>query len=145
MVTEKGKKTNNELFSYYFNCSSPSNMLSRLSNARGEISEQQVYSINKTLSKIKNIVKNVRKDDPLKTEENEKIIDIVERILELNSENQLGLGLNILTSNQMLSRLPISLAQFKQEIIQRNSKTKLGNYCILRTDQRNLQNNSIKV
>ena len=113
MVTEKEKKTNNELFSYYLNCSSPSNMLSRLSSARGEISEEQVYSINKTLRKIKNIVKNVRKDDPLKTEENEKIIDIVEKILELNSENQLGLGLNILTSNQMLIRLPISLAQFK--------------------------------
>ena len=109
----KGKKKHNELFSYYFNYSSPSNILSRLSNARGEINEEQVYSINKTLSKIKNIFKNVPKDDPLKTEENEKIIDIVERILELNSENQLGLGLNILTPNQMLSRLPISLAQFK--------------------------------
>ena len=62
---------------------------------------------------MKNIVENVLKDDLLKTAENEKIIDIVERILELNSENQLGLGLNILTPNQMLSRLPISLAQFK--------------------------------
>ena len=60
-------------------------MLSRLSNARSEINKNQVYSINKTLTKIKNIVKNVPKDDPLKTEENEKIIDIVERILEYNS------------------------------------------------------------
>ena len=46
-----------------------------------------------------------------KTEENEKIIDIVEKILELNSENQLGLCLKILTPNHMLSRLPISLVQ----------------------------------
>ena len=46
-----------------------------------------------------------------KIEENGKIIDIVERILELNSENQLGKGLKILTPNQMLSRLPITLAQ----------------------------------
>ena len=53
------------------------------------------------------------KDNPLKTEENKQIIDIVERILELNSENQLGLGLKILTPNQMLSRLPISLPQLK--------------------------------
>ena len=51
------------------------------------------------------------KDKTFKIEENEKIIDIVERILELNSKNQLGLGLNNLTPNQMLSRLPISLAQ----------------------------------
>ena len=88
-------------------------MLSRLSNARSEISKDQVHSVNKTLTKIKNIVKNVPKDDPLKTEGSEKIIDIVERILEYNSENQLGLGLKILTPNQILSRLPISLAQLK--------------------------------
>ena len=35
------------------------------------------------------------KDEVSKVEENEKIIDIVERILELNSEKQLGLGLKI--------------------------------------------------
>ena len=60
-------------------------MLSRLSNARSEINKNQVYSINKALTKTKNIVKNVHKDDLLKTEENEKIIDIVETILEYNS------------------------------------------------------------
>ena len=53
------------------------------------------------------------KDKAVKIEKNRKIIDIVERILELNSENQLGLGLKILTPNQMLCRLPISLAQLK--------------------------------
>ena len=37
------------------------------------------------------------KEKAFKIEQNEKIIDIVERILELNSENQLGLGLKILT------------------------------------------------
>ena len=96
-----------------FNYSSPSNMLSRLSDARGKINEEQVYLINKTLTKLKTIVRNVPKDNPLKTEENEKIIDIVERILELNRENQLGLGLKILTPNQMLSGLSVSLAQLK--------------------------------
>ena len=38
-------------------------------------------------------------------------MDIVERILEFNRQNQKGQGLKILTPNQMLSRLPISLAQ----------------------------------
>ena len=88
-------------------------MLSRLSNAKGEINKNQVYLIENTLTRIKNIVRNVPKDNPLKTEENKQLIDIVERILELNSENQLGLGLKILTPNQMLSRLPISLPQLK--------------------------------
>ena len=53
------------------------------------------------------------KHKSFKIEENEKIIDIVERILELNSKEQLGLGLKILTPNQMLGRLPITLAQLK--------------------------------
>ena len=69
--------------------------------------------INKKLTKTKNITKNVPKDKSFKIEDNEKIIDIVERILELNSEKQLGIGLKILTPNQMISRLPITLAQLK--------------------------------
>ena len=51
------------------------------------------------------------KDNAFKIEENEKIIDIVEKILEFNRLNQSGQGLKILTPNQMFSRLPISLAQ----------------------------------
>ena len=53
------------------------------------------------------------KDKSFKIEENEKIIDIVERIIELNNKNQLRGGLKILTPNQMLSRLPITLTQLK--------------------------------
>ena len=40
---------------------------------------------------------------------------IVERILSFNQLNQSGRGLKILTPSQMLSRLPISLAQLKAE------------------------------
>ena len=45
----------------------------------------------------------------------------------------------------MLSRLPISLAQLKAENNSENLKMKLGNYCTLCTDQKNLQNNFKKV
>ena len=62
---------------------------------------------------MKKITKNVPENSTFKTEENEKIICIVERILEPNSEKQLGLGLKILTPDQMFSRLPINLAQLK--------------------------------
>ena len=48
-----------------------------------------------------------------KIEENEKIIDFVERIVYFNQPEQKGKGLKILTPKQMLSRLPISLAQLK--------------------------------
>ena len=44
-------------------------------------------------------------------EQPDKILKIVEEILEFNKQNQSGKGLKILTPNQMLSRLPISLAQ----------------------------------
>ena len=53
------------------------------------------------------------KNKTFKTEENKKMINIVERILEFNKQNQLGKGLKLITPNQMLSRLPISLAQLK--------------------------------
>ena len=72
-----------------------------------------VESINEKLTELKNIVKNVPKDKASKIKENEKIIDIVERILELNNEKKKGLRLKIITPNQMLSRLPITLAQLK--------------------------------
>ena len=46
-----------------------------------------VESVKKKLPKKKSIVRNVPKDRVFKIEENEKIIDIVEMILELNREN----------------------------------------------------------
>ena len=41
------------------------------------------------------------------------IIDIVKEFLEFNKQNQEGQGLKILTPDQMISRLPVSLAQLK--------------------------------
>ena len=70
-------------------------MSEKLKNASYEKNKNMVETINKKLIKLKNIVKTVPKDGISKVEENKKIIDIVERILELNSEKQLGLGLKI--------------------------------------------------
>ena len=42
-----------------------------------------------------------------------KIVDIVEKIPYFNKQKQRGKGLKILTPDQMLSRLPITLAQLK--------------------------------
>ena len=114
IINKKKENINNELFNHYFGYLNPIIMLERLRNDESdEKNKDLVESINKKLTKMKNIVKNVPKDKVSRVEENEKIIDIVERILELNSEKQLGLGLKILTPNQMLSRLPITLAQLK--------------------------------
>ena len=64
------------------------------------------------LDKIKKHVEKVSEDKKSMIEENEKIINIVQRILCLNQlEQQEGSSLKILTPNQILSRLPIPLAQ----------------------------------
>ena len=104
---------NNELFDYYFDYLSPDIMSERLRDLIDENNKSMVESINKKLTKLKNIIKNVPKDEVSKFEENEKIIDIGESILEPNNEKKSGKGLKVLTPNQMLSRLPIALAQLK--------------------------------
>ena len=50
----------------------------------------------------------------------------------------------MLTLNQMLSRLPITLTQLKAGNNSENLKNELDNYCILCTDQKNLRSNYIK-
>ena len=69
---------------------------------------------------MKETIKNVSENKQFKNEENEKIINIATRILYFN---QSGEGLKILTPNQMLSRLPITLAQLKA----RNNSEQLKN------------------
>ena len=55
-----------------------------------EKNKYMVESINKKLTKLKNIVRNVPRYKVHEVEENEKIINIVERIVELNNEKQSG-------------------------------------------------------
>ena len=64
------------------------------------------------LSDLKNEIKNMGAEEKEIEKPNE-IIDVVEEILEFNKQNQQRQGLKILTPNQMLSRLPITLAQLK--------------------------------
>ena len=61
-------------------------MLKKLRDVSDEKNKNMVGSINKKLTKLKNIVKNVPRDGVSTVEENEKITDIAERILELNNE-----------------------------------------------------------
>ena len=53
---------------------------------------------------MKKIMEYVPENKTFKIEKNKKIINIVERILEFNKQNQSGKGLKMLTPNQMLSR-----------------------------------------
>ena len=48
-----------------------------------------------------------------KNEKSDKIVKLVKEILRFNKQKQEGQGIKMLTPNQKLSRLPISLAQLK--------------------------------
>ena len=90
VIAKKKENISNVLFNYYFDYLNPEIKFKRLRDASDEKNKNLVESINKKLIKMKNIVKNVPKDEVSGVEENEKIIDIVEKILELNSEKQSG-------------------------------------------------------
>ena len=116
----------------------------KLRKTKGKEIDDQVYLIKEVLNRMKASIKNVSEYKKFKIEKNEKVINSAERILYFNQFEQKG-GLKIITPNEMFSRLPTTLAQLKQKIILTNLKMKLGKFCILCTDQKNLQNNSIKV
>ena len=81
-----------------------------------------VIMIKSGLSDLKKEIENMSEEEK-EIEKPNVIIDIVEKILEFDKQKQAGQGLKILTPNQILSRLPISLAQLKAG----NSSEKLKN------------------
>ena len=109
---KKKKHISNVLFNHYFDYSNAEIMFNRLRDSSDEKNKNMVELINNKLTKLKYIVRKLPENDN-RVEENKKIIDIVEKILELNKEKHSGKGLKILTPDQMLSRLPITLAQLK--------------------------------
>ena len=89
-IKREEKNINNKLFDYYFVYSNPSNICNRLINVTGETKNQSDRYYQQTT-----------KNDKLKSEENEKIIDVAEKILGSDRQKQ-GQGLKLLTPNQML-------------------------------------------
>ena len=73
--------------------------------------EDQVQAIKEVFNKMRKKKENVSENNTFVVEENEEIINIVDNILYFNQLEQQGSGLKILTPNQMLSKLPITLAQ----------------------------------
>ena len=88
-------------------------MYKGLNKADTENNKVKVDFIKDDMINFKKDIENASKDDVDKIEKMNKIANIAERILYFNNENQEGSGLKILTTNQMLSRLPITLAQLK--------------------------------
>ena len=103
---------NRELFQEYFKFQMPTIMSKTLYSLNDKKKNNLlVNTIKSGLSDLKNKIKKASKEER-KIEKPDKIVEIVEEILKFN-EQQEGKGLKILTPNQILSRLPISLAQLK--------------------------------
>ena len=68
--------------------------------------------INSGLKDLKEETKELSKEER-ENENPDKIVEIVEDIFRFIKQKQEGRGIKILTPNQILSRLPISLAQLK--------------------------------
>ena len=86
-------------------------MLEQLQELKSNPPKNKAWAnlINTRLKDLKREIKNMSKEEK-ETEDPDEIGNLVENILEFNRQQQ-GQGLKILTPNQMLSRLPISLAQ----------------------------------
>ena len=112
-INKKETDINRELFKKHFNFQTPSALLKSLYKTNDKEENNKLENIIKSgLIDLKNEIKNMS-DDEIKIEKPYKIVNIVKGILKFNKQNQSGQGLKILTPNQMLSRLPINLAQLK--------------------------------
>ena len=103
------------MFKEYFNFKVPSALEKKLYETKDKKKNIDLAELIKIRwSNLKDEIEKMSQDEK-ETEKPDKILEIVEKILIFNRENreQQGLGLKILTPNQMLSRLPITLAQLK--------------------------------
>ena len=90
MKLKKKKKENidDKLFKDYFTIyQSPNDMYKNVCMTDGTRNEVQVCLIQEVLNRMKKIIKNVPENRKFTIEENQKIIDIVERILYFNQLN----------------------------------------------------------
>ena len=103
---------NTELFKKHFSFQRPSDMLKFLYNANTNQNNELVSVLNSGLKDLKEKIKEMSEEE-IKIEKPDKIVKIVDEILRFNKGKQEGQGIKILTPSQMLSRLPISLAQLE--------------------------------
>ena len=68
--------------------------------------------INSGIEDLKKEIEEMSEEEK-ENEKLDKIVEVVREIIKFNKQNQEGKGIKILTPNQMLSRLPISLAQLQ--------------------------------
>ena len=101
------------MFKEYFNFEVPSALAKKLFKTKyKKRNNELVELIRARWSNLQDEIKKMSEDEK-ETEKPDKILKIVEEILIFNRKKQSREGLKILTPNQILCRLPITLAQLK--------------------------------
>ena len=121
-VNKKETDIRHELFKMYFTFQRPGDMLKSVYITNDKKNNNLVITIKSRLSDLKNEIENMSEEEKQIDKPNE-IVNIAEKIFEFNDQTQRGVGLKTLTPDQMLSRLPITLAQLKAA----NNSEKLKN------------------
>ena len=112
LIVEKEKRTNKELFKKRFKFQSLIDMQRELYKKGTSKNKDLVNVIKNGLKDLKEEIEEMSKDEN-ENEKPDETANLAEKILEFNNQSQQGQGLKILTSDQMLSRLPITLAELK--------------------------------
>ena len=112
-INKEETDINKELFKRHFNFRKPSSMLKDLCQINDKEKNNKLLSvINSGLKDLKKEIKEMSHEER-EIVKPDKIVKIVEEIIKFSKQIQQGKGLKILTPSQMLSRLPISLAQLE--------------------------------
>ena len=115
-IENKSKNINLDLFKDYFDLVVPSAFVKKLFEAKDKKENSDLVGLIKVRwSNLKDETVKMSKEE-IKAEKPHKILEIVKEILDFNKKikkQQKASGLKILTPNEMLSRLPISLAELK--------------------------------
>ena len=112
-IAEEEANINEESFKRHFNFQRLSDIFNSLNNINDIEKNNKLVDV--IISGLKDLKKEIKEmsEEEKENEKPDKIVKIVREILKFNKQNQEGKGIKILTPNQMLSRLPISLAQLK--------------------------------
>ena len=129
-IDNESKGINYGLFKKHFSFVVPNALVKQLHKTKNKKENNKLVNVIKSgLSGLKDEIKEMSEDE-IENEKPDKILKIVEKILDFNKiiRKQQCLGLKMLTPNQMLSRLPIDLAQLKAGNNSENLKNEIRQF-----------------
>ena len=107
LINKEETDINRELYQRHLNFQRPSKMLKIVYTTNDKKENNKFVDVIKSgLSDLKNEIEKMSENEKIIKQPN-KIVNIVEKIFELNRQNQVGKMTKILAPDQMLKRLPI--------------------------------------